>query len=80
MDRVAQLAERRPWGTADEVCQRVVAEADCVGAGTVLVSLNRSAMPHERFLHQICRFAREMLRELQAHQVTDVPLATASPP
>jgi alkanesulfonate monooxygenase SsuD/methylene tetrahydromethanopterin reductase-like flavin-dependent oxidoreductase (luciferase family) len=80
MERVAQLAEQRPWGTADEVCQRIVDEADRVGAGTVLVSLNRGAMPHEQFLEQIRRFAREVLPDLQAHQVTDVPLAGTGPP
>jgi len=75
MERVARLAESRPWGTAEEVRQRIVDEADRSGASTVLVSLNRGAMPHDMFMHQIRRFAREVLPALQAHEVTGVPLA-----
>jgi alkanesulfonate monooxygenase SsuD/methylene tetrahydromethanopterin reductase-like flavin-dependent oxidoreductase (luciferase family) len=75
LERIARLAETRPWGTADEVCGRIIEEADRSGAGTVLVSLNRGAMPHEMFLNQIRRFAREVLPALQAHQVRTVPLA-----
>lgn len=73
MERIEQLAQSRPWGTADEVRQRILDEADRTGAGTVLVSLNRGAMPHEMFLHQIRRFAREVLPALQAHEVKAVP-------
>lgn len=70
---VEQLARSRPWGTADEVQRRSLDEADRIGAGTELVSLNRGAMPHEVFLHQIRRFAREVLPALQAHEVRAVP-------
>jgi alkanesulfonate monooxygenase SsuD/methylene tetrahydromethanopterin reductase-like flavin-dependent oxidoreductase (luciferase family) len=73
MARIEQLAETRPWGTADEVRDRIIAEADRTGAGTVLVSLNRGAMPHDLFMNQIRRFAAEVLPALQAHQVTRVP-------
>jgi alkanesulfonate monooxygenase SsuD/methylene tetrahydromethanopterin reductase-like flavin-dependent oxidoreductase (luciferase family) len=76
MDRIAQLAESRPWGTADEVTVRILEEADRVGAGTVLVHMNRGTMPHEMFLAQIRRFAREVLPALQAHRVEGVPLAS----
>jgi alkanesulfonate monooxygenase SsuD/methylene tetrahydromethanopterin reductase-like flavin-dependent oxidoreductase (luciferase family) len=79
MERIAQLAEQRPWGTADEVSRRIVDEADRVGASTVLVSLNRGAMPHDQFMNQIRRFASEVLPRLQAHQVTGVPLAAGTP-
>ena len=75
MERIAQLAESRPWGTADEVRERIIDEADRIGASTVLVSLNRGAMPHDMFMNQIRRFGREVLPALQAHQVTSVPAA-----
>jgi alkanesulfonate monooxygenase SsuD/methylene tetrahydromethanopterin reductase-like flavin-dependent oxidoreductase (luciferase family) len=75
MERIARLAESRPWGTAGEVRDRIIEEADRTGAGTVLVSLNRGAMPHELFMNQIRRFAREVLPALQAHEVTGVPAA-----
>jgi alkanesulfonate monooxygenase SsuD/methylene tetrahydromethanopterin reductase-like flavin-dependent oxidoreductase (luciferase family) len=75
MERVARLAEERPWGTAEEVRERIIAEAESVGANIVLVHLNRGDMPHELFLEQIRRFAREVLPALQAHEVRSVPLA-----
>jgi hypothetical protein len=31
-------------------------------------------MPHEMFMHQIRRFASEVLPRLQAHEVTRVPV------
>ena len=75
MERIARQAETRPWGTADEVRERIIAEADRTGASTVLVNLNRGAMPHEMFVNQIRRFASEVLPALQAHEVTAVPAA-----
>ena len=48
--------------------------ADHAGANQVTVSLNRGAMPHEMFMHQIRRFASEVLPRLQAHEVTRVPV------
>ena len=39
----------------------------------VQISLNRGAMPHEMFIEQIRRFAREVLPILQAHRVERVP-------
>lgn len=80
MERIEQLAQHRPWGTPDEVRQRIQDEADRIGAGTVLVSLNRGAMPHDMFLHQIRRFAREVLPALQAHEVKAAPCAPAAAP
>jgi len=71
---VEREAEHLPWGTADEVIERIVAAADHAGAATVLVNMNRGAMPHEMFMHQIRRFAREVLPRLQAHEVTRVPV------
>jgi hypothetical protein len=52
------------------VAERLIAEADQLGTGTVLVSLNRGAMPKELFLEQIRRFGTEVLPILQAHEVT----------
>jgi alkanesulfonate monooxygenase SsuD/methylene tetrahydromethanopterin reductase-like flavin-dependent oxidoreductase (luciferase family) len=75
MQDVARMAERLPWGTPDEVRERIIREADEVGANTVLVHLNRGAMPQEMFLEQSRRFAREVLPALKAHQVTRVPMA-----
>jgi hypothetical protein len=45
------------------------------GANQVQISLNRGALPHEMFMEQIRRFAREVLPALQAHEVVRVPLA-----
>src|SRR5215207_9011626 len=61
MDGLRQLAEGMPWGPADEVVERIVNAADRAGAETVNVMLNRGAMPHEMFVRQIRRFARDVL-------------------
>jgi hypothetical protein len=78
MADIERLAEHWPWGTADEVARRIIAQADAAGANTVQVSLNRGAMPHEMFIEQIRRFAREVLPALQAHRVQRVPAAEAA--
>ena len=62
-------ADRAPWGTPQEVADRLIAEADQLGTNTVLVSLNRGAMPKELFLEQIRRFGTEVLPILHAHEV-----------
>ena len=72
---VERLAEHWPWGTADEVAERIQADAVHAGASTVLLSLNRGAMPHEMFVEQLRRFATKVLPALQAHTVTRTPLA-----
>ncbi len=72
LDDVARQAEKLPWGTPDEVAERIIAAAEHAGASTVQVSLNRGAMPQEMFLEQIRRFARDVLPRLQAHTVTRV--------
>jgi alkanesulfonate monooxygenase SsuD/methylene tetrahydromethanopterin reductase-like flavin-dependent oxidoreductase (luciferase family) len=72
---VARQAERMPWGTPQEVIERIIAAADHAGANTIQVSLNRGAMPHEMFMEQIRRFARDVLPALQAHEVKRVPIA-----
>ncbi|HEX3245009.1 MAG TPA: LLM class flavin-dependent oxidoreductase [Chloroflexota bacterium] len=67
LQEVERLAEVLPWGTPDEIVERIIAEANHAGANTVLVSMNRGAMPAEMFEHQIRRFGTEVLPRLQAH-------------
>ena len=70
-------AESLPYGTAREVAERIIAQAEHAGANMVQIGLNRGAMPHALFMNQIERFAREVLPILQAHRVTRVPAAEA---
>jgi alkanesulfonate monooxygenase SsuD/methylene tetrahydromethanopterin reductase-like flavin-dependent oxidoreductase (luciferase family) len=79
LEEVARQAEQMPWGTPQEVVERIIAAADGAGANTVQISLNRGAMPHEMFLEQIRRFARDVLPALQAHEVRRVPAAEEVP-
>ena len=69
MADVERDAEHWPWGTPDEVTERIIAAADHAGASTVLVNMNRGAMPQEMFMEQIRRFGTEVLPRLQAHTV-----------
>jgi alkanesulfonate monooxygenase SsuD/methylene tetrahydromethanopterin reductase-like flavin-dependent oxidoreductase (luciferase family) len=73
MDDVARHAEAQPWGHPREVTERIIELAEHAGANTVLLSLNRGAMPQEMFLEQIRRFARDVLPAVQRHRVTRVP-------
>lgn len=75
-ETLAKRAEDMPWGTPDEVAERLIANAESLGANTVLVSMNRGAMPHDMFIEQLRRFASGVLPRLQAHQVTSSPLAS----
>ena len=43
------------------------------------VRFNRGVLPHEMFIEQIRRFARDVLPALQVHKVTRVPLAEPVP-
>jgi alkanesulfonate monooxygenase SsuD/methylene tetrahydromethanopterin reductase-like flavin-dependent oxidoreductase (luciferase family) len=70
MADVERDAQQMAWGTADEVIERIIDAADHAGAGTVLVNMNRGAMPSEMFLEQIHRFGAKVLPALQAHRVT----------
>jgi alkanesulfonate monooxygenase SsuD/methylene tetrahydromethanopterin reductase-like flavin-dependent oxidoreductase (luciferase family) len=74
MESLARDAEQMPWGRADEVTQRIIDAADHAGASTVLVNMNRGAMPHEMFMEQIRRFGAEVMPKLQAHEVTTTTL------
>ena len=62
------------WARAEEVAERIIARRGSRRRQPGAVSLNRGAMPHEMFMHQIRRFAREVLPALQAHEVVRVPL------
>jgi len=44
--------------------------AEHAGAATVLINMNRGAMPQEMFMEQIQRFGAEVLPALQAHRAT----------
>ena len=68
-ESVARAAEHLPWGTPDEIVERIIDDADHAGANTVLVSMNRGAMPQDLFLNQIRRFGAEVLPRLHAHTV-----------
>ena len=72
---VEREAEDMPWGTPDEVIERLIINAEHHGANTVLVNFNRGAMPHEMFMEQIRRFSRKVLPAVQAHEVKRVRLA-----
>jgi hypothetical protein len=72
-----QAGEAAAWGTPQHVADRITVEAEKIGAGTILVSMNRGAMPQEMFLNQIHRFATEVLPRLQRHAIVRVPLAEA---
>ena len=75
MADIERQAEQMPWGTAPEVTERIIAAAESAGADNVQISLNRGVLPHEMFMEQIRRFARDVLPALQAHRVTRVSLA-----
>ena len=64
-----------PWGTADEVRDRIIAAVDRTGADVVHLRMNTGAMPHDMFMNQIRLFAEKVLPALQAHQVKVVPAA-----
>jgi alkanesulfonate monooxygenase SsuD/methylene tetrahydromethanopterin reductase-like flavin-dependent oxidoreductase (luciferase family) len=66
---VEQMAESAPFGSPAEVRDRLIELANSSGAGTLLVSLNRGAMPQDMFLNQIRRFGTEVLPALQADEV-----------
>ena len=78
LDDVARVAERLPWGTPQEVIERIIATVDHTGANTIQVMMNAGAMPQEMFIEQVRRFAKDVLPALQAHQVTRVPEAEAA--
>ncbi len=78
MEQLEEQAEHMPLGTADEVIARIIDAAESAGANTVQLAMNRGALPHDLFMAQIERFAREVLPALQAHEVKTVPAAEAA--
>ena len=79
MADIERQAEHMPWGTPDEVAGRIIDAAESAGANTVQASLNRGVLPHEMFMEQIRRFARDVLPAMHAHKVTRVPIAEEAP-
>jgi len=75
MEDIRKRAENMPWGTADEVRDRIIAAVNRTGAEVVHVRMNIGALPHEMFMHQIKLFSEKVLPALQAHKVKVVPAA-----
>ena len=75
LEDIERQAQGAAWGDADEVVQKIIAAAEHAGAGTVMVSFNRGAMPQEMYLRQIRRFGDEVLPRLQAHKIERVKFA-----
>jgi alkanesulfonate monooxygenase SsuD/methylene tetrahydromethanopterin reductase-like flavin-dependent oxidoreductase (luciferase family) len=75
MPQLEEQAEHMPLGTADEVAERIIDAAESAGANQVQIAMNRGCLPHDLFMNQIERFAREVLPRLQAHEVKRVPAA-----
>ena len=71
-----QDTDRWCAGSPEEVRDSLIAQAEAVGANTVMLNFNQGAMPHEMNLRVLRRFAEEVLPALQAHQVTSVPAAS----
>jgi alkanesulfonate monooxygenase SsuD/methylene tetrahydromethanopterin reductase-like flavin-dependent oxidoreductase (luciferase family) len=75
MAQLEEQAEQMPMGPADEVAERIIEAAESAGANQVQLAMNRGCLPHDLFMAQIERFAREVLPRLQAHEVKRVPAA-----
>ena len=74
-DRVKAMAQGAAIGTADEVAEKIIAECESAGAGTVMLMCNGGAMPQEMFLNQVKRIGKDVLPRLKAHKVTRVKFA-----
>jgi alkanesulfonate monooxygenase SsuD/methylene tetrahydromethanopterin reductase-like flavin-dependent oxidoreductase (luciferase family) len=75
-DIEARVADDRlNWGSPKDVADHLIAQADRVGAESVLLNMNVGAMPHALFIEQIRRFGTEVLPRLHAHRVARVPAA-----
>ena len=61
------------FGNAREVTERLIEQAEAVGANKLLINVNFGAMPNDLFMEQVRRFGREVLPKLQAHQVKRIP-------
>jgi alkanesulfonate monooxygenase SsuD/methylene tetrahydromethanopterin reductase-like flavin-dependent oxidoreductase (luciferase family) len=65
------------FGSAKEVTERLIEQAEAVGANKLLINVNFGAMPNDLFMEQVRRFGREVLPKLQAHRVTRIPAMEA---
>ena len=65
--------ERLPWGTPEQVTERLITLADSMGAGTLQLNFNQGAMPHKMFMEQLERFGKEVLPVLHAHEPAGLP-------
>jgi alkanesulfonate monooxygenase SsuD/methylene tetrahydromethanopterin reductase-like flavin-dependent oxidoreductase (luciferase family) len=73
MEKLRERVEHMAWGDPDEVRQRIIDIVNHAGANTVLISFYRGAIPHEMFINQLRRFAKEVLPTLKAYEVKLVP-------
>jgi alkanesulfonate monooxygenase SsuD/methylene tetrahydromethanopterin reductase-like flavin-dependent oxidoreductase (luciferase family) len=74
MAQFEKQAETLAFGDAQEVTRRIIEAAEFAGANQIQISLNRGVLPHDMFMEQIRRFARDVLPALHAHEVKRVPL------
>jgi alkanesulfonate monooxygenase SsuD/methylene tetrahydromethanopterin reductase-like flavin-dependent oxidoreductase (luciferase family) len=65
------------FGNPKEVTERLIEQAEAVGANKLLINVNFGAMPNDLFMEQVRRFGRDVLPKLQAHQVTRIPAMEA---
>lgn len=65
------------FGNPEAVTERLIAQAEAVGANTLLINVSFGAMPNAMFMEQVRRFGRDVLPKLQAHQVTRIPAMEA---
>lgn len=63
------------WGSAKEVAESLIEQAERAGANAVLLNTCNGAVPHELMMEQIRRFGRDVLPKLHAHEVKRVPSA-----
>jgi hypothetical protein len=56
------------------VREYLIALADSLRANTLLLNFNPGALPHELFVQNLQRFAKEVLPALKAYEATTVPV------
>ena len=56
------------WRRPQEVWNRLIAEAEALGANTVLLHFDRGALSHAMGMEELQHFGTEVLPALQAHQ------------
>jgi alkanesulfonate monooxygenase SsuD/methylene tetrahydromethanopterin reductase-like flavin-dependent oxidoreductase (luciferase family) len=65
------------FGNPKDVTERLIEQAEAIGANKLLINVSFGAMPNDLFMEQVRRFGREVLPKLQAHQVTRIPAPEA---